>query len=511
MKPAVLFTLLALTATAQQKVDILLRGGTIVDGTLNPPRKADIGIIKDRITFIGDARTITAAKTINLEGLIVSPGFIDPHTHALEDLNSKSKNSNENYLQQGVTTVFVGNDGAGPINTSAIFETWKTQGIGTNAALYVGFGSIRQEVLGKANVAPNPDQLKKMRAIVKRSMDAGAIGLSTGLFYSPQNFSQTSEVVELAKMAAASGGVYDSHMRDESSYSIGLLGSIKETIEIARQAKIAVNISHIKALGSGVWGQSKQAIELINAARAEGLKVTADQYPYEASGSSLTASLMPAWAQEGGTSKMTARFDAPATKEKLRAEMLLNMRRRGGEDSFLLLTPKDSTLKGKRLGEAAKLHQKSAIEEAIDIIKNGGSGVASFNMIEPDIEAFMQQDWVMTCSDGSPGHPRKYGTFPRKLRKYVYDKPVITLAFMIRQSAAFPAETFKLKDRGYLKEGYFADVIAFDPKTLRDIATYEEPEQLSQGIKYVLVNGTVAIDKGKYTGTLAGKPITNPR
>ena len=187
------------------------------------------------------------------------------------------------------------------------------------------------------------------------------------------------------------------------------------------------------------------------------------------------------------------------------------MRRRGGENSFLLLTPKDSTLKGKRLSDAAKLHHRSALEEAIEIIKNGGSGVASFNMAEPDIEAFMQQAWVMTCSDGSTGHPRKYGTFPRKLRKYVYDKPVITLEFMIRQSAAFPADTFKLKDRGYLKEGYFADVIAFDPNTVRDIATYEEPEQLSQGMKYVLVNGKLAIDQSKYTGILAGIPIKNPR
>ena len=496
-----------LVAFAQQRVDVMLRGGTVVDGTGRPARVADVGITRDRVTFIGDGSALKAARSIDAKGMIVAPGFIDPHTHALEDLSSNARHGNENYLLQGVTTVFVGNDGAGPVNTAAVLAGWTRDRIGTNALLYVGFGSVRQEVLGRADVAPDAEQLNRMRAIVKKSMDSGAVGLSTGLFYSPQNFSKTSEVIELAKVAAAAGGVYDSHMRDESSYSIGLLGSIQETIDIARQAHIPVNISHIKALGADVWGKSKQAIEMVRKARAEGLQVTADQYPYSASGSSLTASLVPAWAQEGGAKPMIARFDDAATRDRVRKEMAENMRRRGGEDSFLLLTPRDATLKGKRLGEAARAAGKPAIEMAIDIIRNGGSGVASFNMTEPDIEAFMKEDWVMTCSDGSTGHPRKYGTFPRKLRRYVLDKPVIPLEFMVRQSAGFVADTFHLQARGYLRTNYFADVIVFDPQKIADVATYEQPEQLSTGVKYVFVNGQLAVEDGKYTGALAGSAL----
>ena len=505
----VLIALCAITLAAQQRVDLLLRGGTIVDGSGAPARLADVGLAANRITFIGNATAakVQATRTIDATGLIVAPGFIDPHTHSLEDLSSKDRHGNENYLLQGVTTVLAGNDGAGPVNTGTVLDNWTRDGIGTNAALYVGFGSVRQEVLGRADVAPDSDQLNRMRAIVKKAMDGGAIGLSTGLFYSPQNFSKTPEVIEMARVAAASGGVYDSHMRDESSYSIGLLGAIDETIQIAREAKIPVNISHIKALGADVWGKSKDAIELIRKARSEGLRVTADQYPYSASGSSLTASLMPAWAQEGGAKSMIARFDDPATRDRVRKEMAENMRRRGGEDSFLLLTPRDAALRGKRLGEVARAANKPAVEAAIDIIRNGGSGVASFNMTEPDIEAFMKEDWVMTCSDGSPGHPRKYGTFPRKLRRYVLDKNVISLEFMVRQSAGFTADTFRLIDRGYLRPGYFADVIVFDPKTVADVATYERPELLSTGMKWVFVNGRIAVEDGKYTGALAGTAL----
>ena len=490
----------------QQKVDVLFQYGTLIDGAGAPPRRANIGITGDRSTFIGTTK-IDATRTIDATGLIVSPGFIDPHTHTLEDLSNKKRHGNENYLLQGVTTVLTGNDGGGPINTGTVLANWTRDGIGTNAALYVGFGSVRQEVLGRANSAPNPAQLDRMRAIVKHAMDGGALGLSTGLFYSPQNFSQTAEVVELAKVAAAAGGIYDSHMRDESSYTIGVLGAIQETIQIAREAHIPVNISHIKALGADVWGQSKPAIELIRKARAEGLKVTADQYPYSASGSGLTASLVPAWAQEGGDKAMIARFDYPATHDKIRNEMAENMRRRGGEDSFLLTSPRDAALKGKRLGEVATMWNNTAVEAAIDIIRNGGSSVASFNMTEPDIEAFMKENWVMTCSDGSYGHPRKYGTFPRKLRRYVLDKQVISIETMVRQSAGFTADTFHLKDRGYLRIGYFADVIVFDPKTVADIATYEEPERLSAGMKWVFVNGKAVVENGKYSGALAGTAL----
>lgn len=511
IRPSLLLLFLAVATLAQTRVVTLIRGGLVVDGTGAPGRIADVGITEDRIVFVGDAASagINAARVIDAKGLVVAPGFIDPHSHTFEDLSSPNpaRRANLNYLMQGVTTVVTGNDGGGPINANERLEKWKTIPIGTNVALYVGFGSVRTEVLGRADTAPSAEQLERMEGMVRRAVSGGAIGLSTGLFYSPQNFSKTPEVVALAKVAAQWGGIYDSHMRDESSYNIGLLGSIAETIEIARQAHIPVNISHIKALGTDVWGKSKEAIALVRKARAEGLQVTADQYPYTASGSGLTPSLVPAWAQEGGEKAMIARFDDAATKDRVRKEMAENMRRRGGEDSFLLLNPRDPALKAKRLGEVARAKGKPAVEAAIDIIRNGGSSVASFNMSEEDIEAFMKEDWVMTGSDGSGGHPRKYGTFPRKLRRYVYERKTIPLEFMIRQSSGFTADTLRIKDCGYIRPGALADVIAFDPKTVADQSTYEEPEKLATGMVWVFVNGRTAVADGKPTEAMAGRPM----
>ena len=508
------FRLIALltiaTAAAQQSVDILIQGGQLIDGTgTTEARPADVGIQGDRIVFIGDAAKakIKAARTIKAQGLIVSPGFIDPHAHVFEDLSDTRRKTNENYLRQGVTTVVAGNDGAGPFNIKTAIDKWKTSGIGTNAVLLVGYGSVRREVLGMSAKAPTPEQLDSMRGLVKKAMEEGAFGFSTGLFYTPQNFGTTEEVIELAKVAAKYDGIYDSHIRDESTYSIGLLGAIEETIRIGRESGIRVHISHIKALGVDIWGKSADAIALIRKARAEGVRITADQYPYTASGSSLHASLLPPWSQEGGQARLIERLNDAAQLAKIEQETAENMRRRGGADSFLLLSPRDATIRNKRLGEVAKAWKVTPVEAALRIIRNGGSGVASFNMSEDDIEAFMKEDWVMTCSDGSSGHPRKYGTFPRKIRKYVMDRKVIPLHTAIHRSSGLTADTFQIANRGRIVNGAFADVIVFDPATIRDTATYEEPEKLAVGMRWVFVNGRAAIEDGKYTGVLEGKAL----
>ncbi|MEP6999522.1 MAG: amidohydrolase family protein, partial [bacterium] len=439
---------------------------------------------------------------------VVAPGFIDPHTHTLEDLANKDRKGNADYLMQGVTTVITNNDGGGTIDIGKRLRAWGKNGIGTNAALYVPQGSVRGTVMGMSNAAPSATQLDSMRAIVARGMSEGAIGMSTGLYYAPGNYSSTDEVIELAKIAARSGGIYDSHMRDEGSYtSGGVVGSVNETIRIGREAHIPVHISHIKALGTDVWGQSDSIVAIIKAARATGVEVTADQYPYLASGTSVGASLLPRWAEAGGRDSLRARVSDPAIRGKLVGEMEKNLVRRGGAASLLITSTRDTSILGKNLEQVAQARHEPPIEAAITIILAGDASVASFNMKESDVETFMVQPFVMTGSDGSGGHPRKYGTFPRKLRQYVYETHLLTLPQAIHSSSALTAETLRLTDRGVLAAGKFADVVVFDPRTVSDRATYEQPTLLATGMRYVLVNGVVAVNDGVYTGALAGRPL----
>jgi N-acyl-D-amino-acid deacylase len=480
------------TLAQGQPLDLLIKSGTVVDGSGSDPAVADVGIRGDRIVFIGDSEKsgVKVARTIDATGMVVAPGFIDPHTHTLEDFSDPNRKSNLSYLMQGVTTVITGNDGSSSFPIADTLQKWAAQGIGTNAGLYVGQGTIRGRVVGQDDVAPTPEQLARMKAMVAQAMDEGALGMSTGLYYAPGGYAKTEEVIELAKVAAEKGGIYDSHMRDEGSYSIGLLGSIEETIRIGREAKIPVHISHIKALGTDTWGKSAAAIELIRKARAEGIEVTADQYPYTASGSSIVAALVPRWAEAGGSRQLLRRIDDPVDGPRIRSEMEQNLKRRNGADSILITGGRDKQLIGKTLAQVSGEWKKSPVEAALTIIKSqGDASIASFNMNEQDIENFMRQDWVMTGSDGSAGHPRKYGTFPRKLRIYVYDKKLITLPFAIRASSAMTAQMLRIPDRGLLRTGYFADLIVYDPKTIRDAATYEHPQVLAEGMRYVIVNG----------------------
>ncbi|MDB4885558.1 MAG: N-acyl-D-amino-acid deacylase [Gemmatimonadetes bacterium] len=490
-------------------LDVLILHGRVVDGTGAPERRADVGVRGDRIVFVGDAARsgMRARRTIDATGLVVAPGFIDPHTHTLEDLSSAERRSNVPYLMQGVTTVVTNNDGGGAVDVGGTLDRWTRDGIGTNAALYVPQGSVRRAVMGMSDAAPSPAQLDAMRAIVGRGMAAGALGLSTGLYYAPGSYATTNEVVALARVAAASGGIYDSHMRDESSYTIGLLGSVNEVLRIARDADIPVHISHIKALGADVWGQSDTVIALVRSARAAGLRVTADQYPYLASGTSVGASLLPRWAEAGGRDSLRARIADAPTHARLVAEMERNLVRRGGAPSLLITSTADTTIRGRTLAEVAAARHLSPVEAALEIVQAGDAGVASFNMKESDLRKFMVEPWVMTGSDGSDGHPRKYGSFPRKLRQYVLDTRLLTLPQAIHASSQLPAETLQLPDRGVLAPGWFADVIVFDPATVADRATYVSPRELAVGMRYVLVNGRIAVDRGAYAGALAGRAL----
>ena len=498
-----------LGTTSAESVDVVILDGTLVDGTGTPARRADVGIRGDRIVFVGDARAsrVQSKYAIMAKGLVVAPGFIDPHTHTSGDLSDSVRKANLPYLMQGVTTVITNNDGGGPIHLDSLLGRWSTKGIGTNAASFVGHGSVRRTVMGMSSAAATAAQLDSMKAIVARAMDNGAIGMSTGLYYAPGSYAPIEEVIELSKVAAAKKGRYDSHIRDESSYTIGLIASVNEVIRVGRETRMPVHVSHIKALGVDVWGQADTINALIRNARAEGINITASQYPYTASGTGVGASLLPRWAEAGGRDSLRARVADPTERARLIAAMEDNMRRRGGANSLLITSTRDTTIRGKRLDAIARQRNTTPIEAALQIILAGDASVASFNMNEKDIEKFMVQPFVFTDSDGSDGHPRKYGTYPKLLRTYVYDRKVLTIEQAVRRSSSAVAEFFGFTDRGVVRPGAFADVIVFDPATVADKATYEEPTLLADGMKWVIVNGVTTIENGKYTGVTAGRVL----
>ena len=349
-----------------------------------------------------------------------------------------------------------------------------------------------------------------MRALITKAMKEGALGVGSGLFYAPQSYAGTDEAIAVISAAKPFGGVYDTHQRDESSYTIGLLASVRETIRIGCESGLTANVGHIKTLGVDVWGKADSVLGIMREARAKGCVVTADQYPWTASGTGLSAALVPRWAQAGGNDSLKLRIADATLRAKMLVEMRDNLRRRGG-DSTLLLTGGSAAAKsylGKTLKQAAAERNMPAVETALAMINEGlDMSVASFNMTEADIETFMKDPYVMTSSDGSGGHPRLYGTYPRKIRRYVLDKPVITMERMVRASSGQVAETYRIADRGVLRAGAFADVIVFDPKTIRDDATYVEPTTLSTGMVWVFVNGQAAVQDRKMTNVFAGRAL----
>jgi len=514
---AVIVTVLALGGSrggaveaALPRLDLLLRGGQVIDGTGGPARRADVGVIGDRIVLVGSSAGRDARRVVDVTGLTVAPGFIDPHTHAGSDLASDDAaiRANLNYVTQGVTTVFIGNDGDGGPDIAARLGDMDRRGVGVNVVGLVGFGAVREAVVGQSDRAPTEDELARMKALVAGAMCEGAIGFSTGLYYAPQSFATTEEVIALAREAATRGGVYDSHLRDEGSDNIGLLAAVEEALRVGREAGMPVHFAHIKALGVDVHGKAADVIALIEAERAKGARVTADQYPWSASGTRVSNALMPRWAMDGGEAAMRARLADPALRGQLVAEITDNLRRRGGPSSLLLTS---GPFAGKRLGEVAAAWKVEPVEAAIRVVRDEGDArVASFNMTDADIAAFGVRPWVMTGSDGSPGHPRKYGTFPLAWTRFVTQGRLLTPEQYVRRSSGLVADTFEIEGRGYLAVGKFADIVVFDAKTFAATADYEHPTRLSSGVRWALVNGRPAIEYGRPTLVFAGRGLRRP-
>lgn len=520
---AALLSVSGAAARADEAVDVVIRGGTIYDGGEGKPFIGDVAIRGDRIVHVGAPGRYAAARVIDAKGLIVAPGFIDPHTHADSFLRSpdKAMRVNAAWLNQGVSTVMIGVDGSGTPDVADDAAKLEASGVGTNIVSFVGFGPVRQRVLGQDARAPDAAELGRMRALVAKGMCEGAVGLSTGLFYAPQSFATTDEVVAVAREAAARGGIYDTHQRDESSYSIGLLASVQEVIDIGRQAGMPVHFAHLKALGVDVHGQAGAVIAAIEAARAAGVDVTADQYPWLASGSNLDASLLPRWAVDGGDAALLKRLDDPATLARVREEMKENLRRRGGAGALLLIS-QGYPWTGRTLEQAAADWTLDSRDAALRIIRRsieakargesgGGAAVASFNMAQADVDLLMKQTWMVTASDGSDGHPRMFATFPEKYARYVRERKVIDLKTFIRQSTGRTADIYKLDRRGYLRSGYFADVLVFDPDAYAPRADYMRPRELSVGVRKLFVNGALAVDDSRATGVAAGRALLRPR
>ena len=506
-----LWAVLAAACGGGESYDVLIRGGTIVDGTGAAPYVADVGIIGERIAAVGDLSDARGTRTIDATGLHVTPGFIDVHSHSAGALDEPELRTAHALLAQGLTTVVINPDGGGPLDLRTQRERLLENGIGVNVAQLVPHGSIRGEVLGSSDRDPTPEELERMKEFVRAGMEEGAFGLSSGLFYTPGSWSRTEEVIEMARVAAPYGGVYTSHIRDEADYTVGVVAAVDEVIRIAREADLPGIVSHIKALGPNVWGASEQIVANIEAARAEGVRVWADQYPYEASATGFVAALVPAWAREGGG--LEERLADPVTARRIRAEMAENLARRGGGARIKFRG--SGPMAGRTLAEVAASQETFDIDAAYEIVRNGGApGIISFNMDEGDIARFMRQPWTMTSSDGELSalgsgvpHPRNYGAFARKIRHYVLEEQVIDLASAVRSMSGLSAEVFGIEDRGVIREGAIADVLVFDLDNVYDRATFDDPHHFSEGMVHILVNGALALDNGAFTDALAGQVL----
>jgi dihydroorotase/N-acyl-D-amino-acid deacylase len=542
--------LLALAAVASaQSFDVVIANGHIIDGTGSPWYSGDLGIRDGKIAAIGNLSAAQRQRTIDAAGKVVAPGFIDmlgqSELTILVDPRLPSK------IFQGITSEITGEGNSiAPLN-DAIIESdrisyehykinpdWRTlgqyftrlekQGMGINLATYVGATQVRRMVLGDDDKQPTPEQLEQMKALVREAMKDGAVGVSTSLEYAPAPYAKTDELIALATEAGKVGGIYATHMRNESD---SVLDAIDEALRIGSEARVPVEIWHIKVAGKNNWGRMPQVVGKINAVRAGGADVTADTYAYTAWYNDFSA-FIPAWAHDGGTAKMVERLRDPATRERIRKAILTPSREwdnewqeTPGPDAIMIgavANPKLVPLQGKRLSEIAKLWNKDPMDALFDfLIEDPTTGVAVFGMSQPDVTLALQQPWVSidndsegTSPEGILGqahpHPRAYGTFPRILNKYVREDKVLTLEDAIRKMSALPAQRMRLIDRGVLKQGMWADVVIFDPAAVHDRATFDSPNQLSEGMDYVLVNGVPVIDQGKMTGKLPGKVLRGP-
>ena len=548
---AVLFLCFGSLFCSAQQFDILIRNGKVVDGSGNPWKYADVGIVGDRITFVGKAPDQAQAKrTIDARGLIVAPGFIDmlgqSELNLLIDKQAVSK------LTQGITTEITGEGGSiAPLNQQIIDDfrdvqehfhltvDWRTldqyfqrldkQGSGVNIGTYVGAAQVRQMVLGNANRAPSPQELEQMEDLVAQAMREGAMGVSSALIYAPGNYAQTDELIALAKIASQYGGIYATHMRNEGDTEAAALD---EAFRIAREANIPVEIFHLKTAGRENFGKMPQVIDTILKARASGLDITADQYPYTAAATSLGAIIPPKY-HEGGPDAFVKRLQDPAVRATIRQDLTqsgTNMenlwRGAGGPQGVLVISVLNNSLKkyeGKTVAQIAEMDHKDPLDAVMDLViaDRDNVGAVYFIMDEKDVRYAMQQPFVSVGTDfgevsptgplgESKSHPRAYGSFPRILGKYVRDEHVLRMEDAIRKFTSLAAQRESIHERGLLRPGFFADVTIFDPQTIRDVATFDDPNRPSTGIEYVMVNGVVSLDHGKLTGQVGGRPLRGP-
>lgn len=499
-----------------RETNIVFRNATLYDGTGKPGVKGDVHIRGHRIAAVGEVGKVEGAKEIDAKGLIVCPGFIDLHTHCDTGnpaLTAKTGRPNKNYVTQGVTTVVTGNCGSGPVDTAKFFKALEEGGVGTNVIHQAPHNSIRSAVMGNSNRAPTTDELKQMEELVDRAMNDGAWGLASGLIYNPGTYARTDELVALSKVVGRHGGMYASHIRDEGG---GLLDAIDEAIRIGKESGCRVHISHIKASGQKSWGKSAEAVALIESARKKGMKVTADQYPYVASSTSLRATLVPSRYREGSQKDFVARLDDPKVGERMKKDIGAALEgRAGGARIQIANYSRKPAWQGKKISEIAEEEKKDPLDIVLEIERNGGAGIVNFGMSEEDVRVYMKQPWVATASDGSthlPGktvpHPRSYGTFPRKIGRYAIEDKIVPVEHAIRSASGLPADILQLANRGYLKPGYQADVVVFDPTTFRDTATFEKPHQYASGMKWVFVNGLAEVADGQFQdGALGGQVL----
>ena len=538
-------------AQPAQRFDVLIRNGRVMDGTGNPWFPADVAIQNGRIAAIGRLANAQAARVIDATGKYIVPGFIDIHSHADDGSGPRGgfrdpdpiRRSAPNLVSQGITTVVVNQDGRSPWPVADQRALLEKNGIGPNAMLLVGHGTVRRQVMGDDVRRPaRPDEIARMRALVREQLQQGAVGLSAGLEYDPGRWSTTEEIVELARELPAVNGIYISHERSEGSdplwyvpsqdgpSAVTLLDAVRETIEIGEKSGARVVASHLKAKGEHYWGSSSAAISLIQRARDRGVDVWADQYPYPTSGTDGSTVLIPAWATRppGATANQprTSRADVlrrvlgdPPSAKLVRSDIAHEIRRRGGADNITVYEYSDKSLYGKSLAEIARLWKIDPVETAIKIQleglqeRNGGARMRGFSMAEFDMENIAKQPWVATStdggiampSDGPSTHARFYGSFTRKIRHYAIERGAISLEHAIRSSTSLPARIMDLEDRGQIREGFAADLVVFDLATIRDKATFFEPHQHSEGIDYVFINGTAVVDAGKPTHATPGK------
>jgi N-acyl-D-amino-acid deacylase len=500
--------------TAYDVLDVLLLGGRIVDGSGTPWVYRDVGIAGDRIVFVGHARGLSARDTVDVSGLLVTPGFWDMHSHA--DYSVEHGRQGLPMLYQGITTVVLGIDGGGTNEVAATFAGYRDQGIATNVLQYVGHNAARGLVMGVADRDPTPDEMEAMKSYVRRGMEEGALGLSTGLFYNPGYFASTEEVIELNRVAAEYDGIYDTHDRDLGAtyHGVGYLESIREAIEIGERAGTPVIFSHFNAQGRLNRGRAWEGARLIDSARARGIDVMAAQHVYTATQSSLTAYAVPRWVAVGDHESMVRRFNHPDTVKLLDVATMEMLDIRGGAEK-LLFTDERSDLNGKTLADVAREWDMPLPEVVRRILREGNAGVMNLELYDIVNTKFLaQQEWMMTCTDGGTPvfgqgitHPRSYGAFTRKLSEFVRRDSVISLAFAVRGMTATAAMFLGIPDRGLVKEGFFADVAVFDEHEIRDNATFEDPHQYSSGTVHVIVNGEFALRDGEPTGILNGQPI----